>query len=654
MHPPSEQQRDNRYFAEKQPIIQERLISSMLYLIIATVITTLMTIFVALDSDGLAENVVRTNWINVICMSLCIVATVYSRYLLNRQKIRESIDVFIISLTIGLSLQCYFNGGIGEAPIVAAPFIIVLTGYIASIWFMLKITIGICCGLIALYVFGVLGVKPPDINVNDPIETFLRFDQLVYCLIVMLLSYQTTKIFVNDYGGILSKLTEDQNKLDYIANHDKLTGLPNRYACEKHFDKFSNAHSRNNGLSHLLLFIDIDNFKNINTRFGHSGGDIALSTVARRLDIVFASDNATVSRIGGDEFIVMLSIVADGISNKLQQAMDYLARPLTIFDETEYVTCSMGVVEVKHEHSSFKEEYLKADLAMNRAKKTGKNRFCRFDQSITDSAFKTIAIGAGLHEALEKDQFVLFYQAQVDLVSGKVIGAEALIRWQKDGQLIPPNDFIPIAEKNGSIMPITEWVISQSCQDCAKWHKLGFDDLTISINIPSMMLAKGGLPELIKAACLHSKLDPKFLEIELTESVLLENGSKINSQLNELRKMGVSLAIDDFGTGYSNLGYLSQLNVQKLKVDKCFVTGLLESPHNQAIIQAVVHIASSFGMKTVIEGVEEQSIVPTLQHLDCTIGQGYLWSKPVCFNDFMTFVSVQKSHNSVELGLVTA
>lgn len=222
-----------------------------------------------------------------------------------------------------------------------------------------------------------------------------------------------------------------------------------------------------------------------------------------------------------------------------------------------------------------------------------------------------------------------------------MVGAEALIRWNKDGRLISPNDFIPIAEKNGSILPITEWVISEACRDCAEWHKQGYEDLTVSVNIPSMMLARGGLPDIIKAACDRSKLNPRFLEIELTESVLLENGSSINRQLNQLRSMGVSLAIDDFGTGYSNLGYLSQLNIQKLKVDKCFVTGLLDSLHNQAIIQAVVHIADSFGMKTVVEGIEEECLVKTLKGFDCTIGQGYLWSKPVGFNDFITFVSKQ-------------
>ncbi|RVU85721.1 GGDEF domain-containing protein [Leucothrix sargassi] len=641
------------YFAEEQPKIHKRLIEALFYLVIAAIIATATTLVVALNSqftEGTLSGVILSDWLNFVSMSLCTAGFVYARHLLSHEQVRKSVNVFIGSLTACMIFQAYNNGGLGEAPIVLFPLITVLSGYLGNIGLMKSNTIAIGISFVVLYIFGLVGITPPDMSPADPIETFFRLDQLIYVVMVVWLSYQTTKMFVNDYGSILGQLEKDQEKLDHIATHDKLTGLPNRYACEQHFERIFLDEPRHEGMCYLLMFLDIDNFKDINTRFGHNGGDVALTTVADRLSAAFEAEQATVSRIGGDEFIIMLSMPTDEMVKKLDQTMEWLAKPLTIFGETEYVTCSMGVVDVEQNtQSTFKDEYLKADLAMNRAKLTGKNRYRFFDQSITETAYKNIEIGKGLNEAIKNNEFTLFYQAQVDLSTRKITGAEGLIRWHKDGRLIPPDDFIPIAEKNGSIIPITVWVIQQACMDCAIWHSKGFEDLMVSVNIPSVMLAKGGLPDIVRRACEEASIEPKFLELELTESALLENGVSIRRQLADLRKMGVSLAIDDFGTGYSNLGYLSQLNVQKLKVDRCFVTDLLDSFHNQAIIQAIVNISDGFGMKTVVEGIEEELVVEPLLQLGCDIGQGYRWSKPVESKAFLDLLSGDPLRGTLQL-----
>jgi len=300
------------------------------------------------------------------------------------------------------------------------------------------------------------------------------------------------------------------------------------------------------------------------------------------------------------------------------------------------------VVKIEVGTVSFKEAYRKADMAMNRAKKTGKNRYCYFNQAINDSTLKNIEIGAGLHEAIKNDEFALYYQAQVDLVSEKIVGAEALIRWiTPDGQVISPEDFIPVAEKNGSIVAMTYWVIEQACQDCARWHAEGYGDLFVSVNVPSTVLAEGNLPHILQQACDQVGLRPRYLELELTESVILENNGDMQQQLQAIRDMGVSLAIDDFGTGYSNLSYLSRLNVQKLKVDQYFVKNLMRSEQDRTIVQAVAYIAQSFGMKTVAEGVETTSLITPLRELNCTLGQGYLWSKPVPLDVFMRLLNTR-------------
>ena len=630
------------YFTESKPIIRKRL-KPVLYILIAAFTAALITglLVVSFDVDHHLPNVIFwLDWANNITLFFTILGLSYAVYQLNRDRFRQATNWLLVTGSMSIIVQALTNGGMGETPIIIYPLLIMTAGFFGNTVIMRTITRLLMLSLIGLYLLSIFGIKPLDMSENDPIETFIRLDQMIYCLLIMEVCFQTVKMFVNDYGSILARIKNDQAKLDFIANHDKLTGLPNRHSCEAHFDKLFQCGPVSPDMSHLLLFVDIDNFKNINTRFGHNGGDEALTTVASRLAKAFENDNAIVSRIGGDEFIIMLYVQTNELEFRLDAVMKHLAEPLTIFEQTEYITCSMGVMDIENGSTSFKEEYRKADLAMNRAKKTGKNRYCYFNQALNDTALKNIEIGTGLHEALNNDEFVLYYQPQVDLKSGKIIGSEALIRWvRQNGQIISPADFIPIAEKNGSITAMTYWVLRQACIDCARSHAEGFPELFVSINVPSTVLAEGNLPQLIRDECAAAGLDPKYLELELTESVILENGDDMQRQLQDIRDMGVSLAIDDFGTGYSSLSYLSRLNVQKLKVDQYFVMNLLKSKQDQTIVSAIAHIANSFGMKTVAEGVEESELIGPLRDLHCTIGQGYLWSKPVPFHEFIKLLT---------------
>jgi diguanylate cyclase (GGDEF)-like protein len=629
------------YFTESKPIIRKRLKPVLYVLIVAFFAAFVTGLFVTFSdsSQFIPKMAYWAQWINNVLMFFTIVGLCVGVHQFSRDKFREATNWLVITCSFSIVAQVFTNGGMGESPIIIYPVMIMTAGFFGNTELMRTVTRICMLSLVALYLLSEFGVKPMDISPQDPIEIFIRLDQVIYCLLIMEVCFHTVKMFVNDYGSILARLKNDQKKLDFIANHDKLTGLPNRHSCEAHFDQLFQYSPTIPGMSHLLLFVDIDNFKNINTRFGHNGGDEALSRVAARLDKAFEEDSAIVSRIGGDEFIIMLYMKSDQLEKRLNQVMKQLAEPMTIFEQTEYITCSMGVMDIKKEGSSFKEEYRKADLAMNRAKKTGKNRYCYFNQSLNDNALKDIEIGAGLHEALKNDEYVLYYQPQIDLDTGAIIGAEALIRWKRqDGQLISPADFIPIAEKNGSIVGMTHWVIRQACIDCARWHADGYPDLFVSVNVPSTVLAEGNLAQIIRTECDAVGLKSEYLEVELTESVILENGDHIQQQLQDMRDMGVSLAIDDFGTGYSNLSYLSRLNVQKLKVDQFFVMNLLKSKQDRTIIHAIAHIAESFGMKTVAEGVEESQLIGPLRDLHCTIGQGYLWSKPVPLDSFMTLL----------------
>lgn len=630
------------YFAEIQPLIQKRLMPIFLIIIASLLLASVTGILFVLQVslDELTPFAYWVQWFNNINMALTAVIMLCGVLLLRKGSIHGAVNILMVVGCLSVISQVFANGGMGEASIIIYPIMIMLAGFFGNMVVMQRVKRLLAASIVALYLLGVFGVKPPDMSEADPIDVFMRIDQMVYCLIILEVGFQTVKMFINDYGTVLSHLKEDQRKLDFVANHDTLTGLPNRYACERHFEDLFRSEPVKAGIRQLLLFIDIDNFKNINTRFGHNGGDEALQQISARLQQAFSDECAIVSRIGGDEFIVMLSMPDVDVESRLDEVIVNLAEPLKVFGQTEYVTCSMGVIDIESTASTFKEEYRKADMAMNRAKKTGKNRYAYFNQSLNDIALKNIEMGVNLYEALNKNEFVLFYQAQVDLESGAIVGAEALIRWKKeDGRIISPADFIPIAEKNGNILGITRWVIRQACLDCASWHAKGFSDLLVSVNIPSSMLIEGDLPVLIREFCAEAGLSPKYLELELTESVLLENGDYIQEQLQALREMGVSLAIDDFGTGYSNLSYLSRLNVQKLKVDQYFVMNLIKSDYDRAIIEAVVHIANSFGMKTVAEGIEDAALVALLLGLKCNIGQGYLWSKPVPLDSFMALLN---------------
>lgn len=631
------------YFAELEPIIQNRLMPILIILVAAFFISTIVELFVVFNSVKVQspEVLTRKHLINSLIMFLTSAGMAYAAYQLRKNYVRQAISLFLITVTASVISLAFTDGGIGEPPLICYPLLIMAAGFFGNIPIMRIVKWSCAISIVSLYLLSTWVFQPHDVGEKTSFEVNMRLDQMIYCLIIIEICFRTLKMFVADYGTILSDLKTEQKALDFIANHDKLTGLPNRHSCEEHFEKLFGSISTNDGMNNLLLFVDIDNFKNINTRFGHNGGDEALIKTSTRLEKAFTGKNTIISRIGGDEFIVMLSITAEDAELRLNDAMKLLAKPLTIFDQTEYLTCSMGVVEVKSSTSSFKDEYRKADLAMNRAKKTGKNRYCYFDQSINDLALKNIELGSGLFEALKNDEFALYYQAQVDLKSEKIIGAEALIRWiTADGKVVSPADFIPIAEKNGSILEMTYWVIHQACKDCVRWHEEGHKGMFVSVNVSSSVLSEGNLPQIIQEECDKSGLNPKYLELELTESVILENGDDMLQQLQTIRDMGVSLAIDDFGTGYSNLSYLSRLNVQKLKVDQYFVMNLLKSDQDRTIVEAVAHIAKSFGMKTVAEGVEEAEIIEQLRDLNCTIGQGYLWSKPAPLDSFLKLLGI--------------
>ncbi|MDD5461358.1 MAG: EAL domain-containing protein [Methylococcales bacterium] len=443
---------------------------------------------------------------------------------------------------------------------------------------------------------------------------------------------------ITHYIGIFSDITERkaaEAKIEYLARHDPLTNLPNRTLLLDRFDQAMAYAMRNNTLV-ALLFLDLDRFKHINDTMGHDIGDRLLQKVAERLSQCVREVD-TVCRQGGDEFIIILTDLPE-IETATQIALkilDYLHQPIALEGVTISVSFSIGISLFPNDDTSFHSLLNKADTAMYVAKKEGRNTFRFFSHEMNLASFERIIIENGLRIALEKKEFQLFYQPFYSLRDGQIIGAEALLRWQPGNSTsIPPSKFIPVAENNGLIVPIGNWALQQACLQNRLWCDAGLK-LLITVNISAMQFKRGDLVESVKSALEISGLEPQYLELEITESVLIFDADAALDVIQELKTLGVSFAIDNFGTGYSSLSYLKQFAVNKLKIDQSFVKALSSGKsQDTAIAKAIIQLGQTLGLQTLAEGVETSQQAEQMADLGCENGQGFFWHEPMPAKDF--------------------
>ncbi len=431
---------------------------------------------------------------------------------------------------------------------------------------------------------------------------------------------------LNDANSLLKKQNEEITEL---ATIDSLTGLSNRYAYNSKIDhaiKRAKRHNRN----FALMFLDLDRFKIINDSLGHQIGDLLLQHVAMRI-IHCVRSTDTVARLGGDEFTILLdeindisdtSIVAKKILNKLSEPFHLEGHELSI-------TASIGISTYPIDGSSLVELAKNADAAMYQAKESGRNNFQIYDPMMGEKAVENMALEASLRRALAEHEFVLYYQPQLDLATGKICGVEALIRWNspKFG-LVMPGDFIPMAEDTGLILPIGEWVLQNACFHNKAWQQSGLPKVRVAVNVSlRQLLNPNFLPSVDSALC-SSNLDPKYLEIELTESSVMQKSNFSLDILRELKSRGIYLSIDDFGTGYSSLSHLKQFPINKLKIDRSFVIDIKENADANAIIEAIIAMSHSLKLDVIAEGVETADQLNLLREKNCDQIQGYYLSRP--------------------------
>ncbi len=441
------------------------------------------------------------------------------------------------------------------------------------------------------------------------------------------------------FNGLLDQQARHQDELQYMAYHDALTGLPNQLLVADRLER-SIAYADRAGAKVALLFLDLDDFKTINDSLGHPVGDGLLREVAARL-IICLRDTDTVGRKGGDEFIILLSDVhdADDITTSAHKLLEAIALPMTLDNHQLSITASIGIAIFPDDSDDFNILLKKADTALYQAKAAGRNAYRFFTDEMNITSSEYLELRAGLHRALENEEFVLHYQPQVRLLDNAIIGVEALIRWHHPTRgLVRPGSFIPVAEDSGLIVSIGQWVLREACRQTAEWRKAGLPALVMAINLSPVQFRRGDLEETLVEAIKEAGIPPEYLELELTESILISDTEETLATVQRLKLIGLSLAIDDFGTGYSSFSYLRRFNVNKLKIDRSFVSGLATNQEDAAIVQAIIKLAHILGLRTVAEGVEDQETMDLLRIHECDEAQGYYLARPMSAEDFERYL----------------
>ncbi|HEX9626083.1 MAG TPA: EAL domain-containing protein [Acidiferrobacterales bacterium] len=440
------------------------------------------------------------------------------------------------------------------------------------------------------------------------------------------------------YVAIIQDISERrhaQERLNYLAHFDALTGLPNRVMFnERLLQTMQDADIKERLVA--LMFLDLDRFKTINDTLGHEAGDELLKLAARRLTGCLRRGD-TVARLGGDEFTVVLADVGhvDDVAWVANKILEAFARPFHVADSELFVTVSIGITLYPFDDHGVDGLLKNADMAMYKAKEQGRNNYQFYTTELNEQAREHLGIEIALRRALEREEFLLHFQPQVDLTSGRVVGLEALLRWHHPQRgLIPPSAFIPLAEENGLIVPIGEWVLRQCGAQVRAWEAQGLEIGRVAVNLSARQFRQRDLAERVAAILAATGMPADRLELEITESTLMHSAETTNAALAELKAMGLRLAIDDFGTGYSSLSYLKRFPIDTLKIDQSFVRDITHAPDDAAIITAIITMAHSMGMKVVAEGVETEDELRFLHRHRCDGMQGFLFSRPLPAEEF--------------------
>jgi diguanylate cyclase (GGDEF)-like protein len=419
-----------------------------------------------------------------------------------------------------------------------------------------------------------------------------------------------------------------QEQLDHLAQYDPLTGLPNRVLFNDRLRQATIAAGRHDRVV-TVMFLDLDRFKTINDTLGHDAGDLVLMAVAERLTACIREGD-TVARLGGDEYGIVLTDMAQAQDAVLvaQKLLDCFVEPFIVGERELFVTASIGITLYPNDEPRSEHLLKNADCALYRAKERGRNTYYIYTPDMHAEAVGRLTMETHLRRALERDEFRLHFQPQVDLRSGRLIGVEALVRWERPGDgLVAPSTFIAVAEDTGLIVPIGEWIMRAACEQVTAWHDAGFAPPRVSINVSPRQFRQKGFRDTVQAVLDCTRLSPGCLEIEITESLMIEHIAT-TATFKDLHAMGISIAIDDFGMGYSSLGYLKRFPIDTIKIDRWFISQTGSDLDHSAIVSAIISLAHTLRLKVIAEGVETEAQAAFLRLQGCDGAQGYLFSHP--------------------------
>lgn len=432
-----------------------------------------------------------------------------------------------------------------------------------------------------------------------------------------------------------SEIKQAKDRLNYLAHHDSLTKLPNRLSLQENFKK---VQPQDNNYQEVLavLFVGLDRFSKINDNLGQDFGDSLLQAVAIRLSACIDNQD-TVARINADQFVIILAKRRhkQDTTDVAQSILKTISNTFVIAEQEVFITASIGLAFYRRDSKELQELLSYAKKAMLQAKQQGGNQYQFYTAIFHIGSVDLINLQTSLRHALEREEFVVYYQPQVDLKTGKISGAEALLRWHHPQRgIIEPDKFIPLAEESGLIIPIGEWVLHTACKQTKIWHDAGFRCLRVAVNLSGRQFEKIDLSHKIVQIVKEIGFHPQYIDLELTESMLVSNTDVAIRRLKTLKSLGVQIAVDDFGTGYSSLSYLQKFPFDILKIDRCFIRNITVNPHNTAITEAIIQIAKTLELKLIAEGVETEAELNFVYRHNCDVMQGYLFSKPLPPQEF--------------------
>lgn len=589
---------------------------------------------------ALLPRLLTGTWGEVVpMMAATLAAQAVAAWLLRRRRLQAAAGLMLGSLMVMLGYFIVRGQGLRDVSIMGIPAILAFAALLGNrrlFVLLLTAALTVCLGVGLANVVGWRVQRPPVYRPTEVIDV---------CVILLATAF-AINMMARDLGRSLQRLVaenrtvrESQQRIAQLARRDALTGLPNRMAAREQFDNAVQA-VRAQGGRLALLYVDLDQFKTVNDSLGHPAGDDLLRCIGQRLMSLLQPDDS-VARLGGDEFLVLVrrGDDSDRVAEVAQGMLDAIAAPIELEGMELHGSGSIGVAICPDDGQDFDSLLKKADIAMYRAKDAGRNAFRFFDAQMNAHVAEHLQLVAWIRRALKQQQFEVYYQPQIDLDSGRVVGAEALLRWRHPEQgMISPARFIPVAEHSGQIVELGEWVLHQACRQAQVWRTQGLGDVVISVNMSPVQARRGDMERAVDDALQASGLPPALLELELTESLLIDETDQLTAMLARLRSRGITFAIDDFGTGYSNLAYLKRFEVERLKIDQSFIRRLTVNPDDEAIVQAILQMAAALKLGVIAEGVEDDATLRRLFALGCRQGQGYHWSPAIPAARFEAFV----------------